>query len=380
MKRVRILCLGLLVALSAYGQEEEEPKKWSLDGYIKDLVTINKIEDVDSALFDNLIHNRLNFRWFPSDKFTFRMDVRTRLFHGDLVKSIPDYSDFIDVNNDYLDMSWIPINRDGVVLHTMIDRLYGQWRGETWELTAGRQRINWGVNLAWNPNDIFNAYSFFDFDYEERPGSDAIRFQRYIGYAGSMQVATKITDNWEDYTAAALYKWNYKAYDLQVLAGVMKENVAIGGAWAGSLNMAGFKGEFTYFEPLNDTDERTFLGSITVDYSFTNSLYLNGSFLYNSAGDGSNPLFLQSSSNLDVRALSPFKWSTFLQSSYPINPLLNSGFAVIYYPGEPGVFLNPYLTYSITTNLDFDLIGQFFAWGDPSVTLLYFRLKYSFGT
>ena len=48
-------------------------------------------------------------------------------------------------------------------------------------LRIGRQRINWGVNLAWNPNDLFNAYSLIDFDYQERPGSDAIRFQYYMG-------------------------------------------------------------------------------------------------------------------------------------------------------------------------------------------------------
>ena len=36
--------------------------------------------------------------------------------------------------------------------------------------TAGRQRINWGQTFVWNVNDVFNAYSYFDFDYKERPG------------------------------------------------------------------------------------------------------------------------------------------------------------------------------------------------------------------
>ena len=38
------------------------------------------------------------------------------------------------------------------------------------------------MNLVWNPNDLFNAFSFVDFDYEERPGSDALRIQKYTGY------------------------------------------------------------------------------------------------------------------------------------------------------------------------------------------------------
>ena len=379
MKHARLLGLFLIWSTVVGAQDEDEPKKWSLDGYIKDLLTVNIAENADSVLVDNLIHNRLNFRWFPTKKLTTRIDLRTRIFHGDLVRALSDYGDLIDVNDDVFDLSARPIDGDGLVLHTMIDRLYVQWREESWELTAGRQRINWGVNLAWNPNDIFNAYSFFDFDYEERPGSDALRFQRYIGFAGSMQVATRLTDKWEELTAAALYKWNYKGYDVQILGGVMRENIAIGGGWAGSIKLAGFKGEFTYFEPLNDDDKRTFLGSVTIDYSFANSLYLNGSFLYNSAGDGDNPLFLQSAANLDVRALSPYLWSIFLQSSYTFHPLFNGGISTIYFPGEPGIFLNPFITFSVTTNLDLDLIGQFFVQGEPSsVNLLYFRVKYSF--
>lgn len=34
--------------------------------------------------------------------------------------------------------------------------------------------------MAWNPNDWFNTYNYFDFDYEERPGTDAIRVRVYF--------------------------------------------------------------------------------------------------------------------------------------------------------------------------------------------------------
>ena len=62
---------------------------------------------------------------------------------------------------------------------------------EKWELTLGRQRINWGVNLAFNPNDLFNAYSLIDFDYQERPGSDAIRFQYFTNELSSFETAVQ---------------------------------------------------------------------------------------------------------------------------------------------------------------------------------------------
>ena len=84
---------------------------------------------------------------------------------------------------------------DSVVFNTTIDRVFLEYNKNDWEVRVGRQRINWGINLAWNPNDVFNAYSFFDFDYEERPGSDAIRIRKYTGIASSVELAANITDD-----------------------------------------------------------------------------------------------------------------------------------------------------------------------------------------
>ena len=32
-----------------------------------------------------------------------------------------------------------------------MDRAWVDWSNENWEVRAGRQRINWGTNLFWNP-------------------------------------------------------------------------------------------------------------------------------------------------------------------------------------------------------------------------------------
>jgi hypothetical protein len=371
---VFLLCYTVI----AVAQEE---KKWDLSGYVKDMVSVNIPEDADSVLVDNLIHNRLNFSWKPTEKLRTQIDLRTRLFTGDLVQAIPNYSEFVDVNNDYFDLSVVPVDERKVVLHSIIDRAYIEWQEETWTLTVGRQRINWGVTMVWNPNDIFNAYNFFDFDYEERPGSDAIRFQRYIGYAGGFELAIKAADSWDEFTAAGLYKWNTGSYDLQVLAGYMRQNWVGGGGWAGNIGLAGFKGEFTYFRSTTDEQPDEFLGAISFDYSFANSLYFNLSTLYNSAAGSTENLFLLqgSSANFDVRSLSPYAWSTFITGSYPVTPLLNVAMSVMYFPDQPGVFLSPSITYSIVQNLDFDFIGQLYPNAQPTgVNILYGRLKYSF--
>ena len=346
----------------------------------------------DTLWYDNLTHHRLNMAWYPNDEFSVFIEMRNRVFVGSSVSNVPNYGELIDSNNDFFDLSY-SASGDNVVLNMMFDRLYVQWVKNDWELKLGRQRINWGVNLAWNPNDWFNAYSFFDFDYEERPGSDAVRVTYYTGVAGSVEVAAKIADSPDHFVAAGMYKMNKFNYDIQFLSGYAQGDASFGTGWAGNLGLASLKGELTYFVPVVETDANTnylinpvdnsyfldgsgnrvkesdkysnmFLGSISVDYSFKNSLYINGSVMYSSIGDYDANLFGnvlgQQLGTFTVRDLSPYPWSAFVQSSFQFSPLLFGGGAVMFYPGTNNFFINPYLTYSIVQNLDIDLVGQLF--------------------
>ncbi len=346
------------------------------------MVTFNFSES-DSLLMENLIHHRLNFKWYPTHNLTGKLELRNRIISGDFAKNVPNYKALIDVNNDHFDLSYIPAENNPVI-HLMVDRAYLQWIKGDWEIKAGRQRINWGVNLVWNPNDIFNSYSFFDFDYEERPGSDAVSITRYTGFASSIELAGTMANNFNETVIAGKWNLNHWGYDFQVIAGKMERSGIFGAGWAGNISGAGFKGEVSWFM---DNNSSQFLSSITFDYSFVNSLYLNGSILYNSDGANqlsSNSLFDLSLGSLDVRGLSPYQWNTFLQTSFQFHPLITGGVSTIFYPGDQGLFINPNLSYSVITNLDLDLIGQFF-WGDDLfgaygslAKVLFLRMKWSY--
>jgi len=385
-KWVLILCFYTSFTPLA-AQNTDESANWSLSGYVKDLVTINVADD--STLIDNLIHNRLNFSWYPADKWHLQLEVRNRLFYGDLTQAIPNYGHFIDQNNDYLDLSYYAPKNKSWLFHTMIDRAYLEWYNEQWELRVGRQRINWGVNLIWNPNDIFNTYSFFDFDYEERPGSDAVRFKRYLGFASSLELAVSVNDDFDKMVMAGMYKFNTSGYDIQIFAGKAREDLTAGLGWAGNLNNAGFKGEVTYFKPYTNKGiiSEALLASITFDYSFENSLYIHTSYLYNSGGNSNlmaDALLLNTSNNrLTARNLSPLRHSIFLQATYNFHPLITGGLANIYYPTAEAFFINPSLTYSVKPNLDLDVISQLFYDNSTGrlkaqARLFYVRLKFSF--
>jgi len=395
MKQIVLNSVGCLLILtvslfkSYYIQAQEQERKWTLNGYIKDLVTLNFAGD--STLVDNLIHNRINFRWYPNDHLTFRVELRNRIFHGDMVKAISavpnfTYGDLIDVNDDHFDLSATFVDENSLVIHAMIDRAYLEYTKGDWEIKVGRQRVNWGKNLVWNPNDLFNTYSFFDFDYEERPGSDAVRIKKYTGFASSFEFASNISDHFDEVVMAGMWSLNKSGYDVQFIGGKAQEDIAVGAGWAGNIKKGGFKGELTYFIPYkSNTDNPAWVGSISGDYSFKNSLYLHGSILFNSEGDSRplSPLTLIVVDKLTARDLSFYRYTTFLQASYPLHPLVNTALASIYYPSDKTLFVNPSVTISIITNLDLDLVGQIIYDDNSknykaSAKLMFVRLKWSY--
>lgn len=377
----------------AYTEEEETMKNWALRGYIKDLRTVYFLPDLDLIQVDNMIHNRLFFEWYPNDNWTFKADLRNRIFYGNTFQLLPMsiYADLVtDANNDVLDLTAMVIEQDAFLFHMMIDRLFVDYTKGNWQISAGRQRINWGINTFFNPNDIFNSYNFTDFDYEERPGSDALRVQYYTGAASSVEFAMKAFDDTDEIVAGGLWKFNKANYDFQVLGGVAFKDVVVGGGWSGAIKNIGFKGEATAFLPYEAFgDSVSFAGSLGLDYFFDNSAFVSAGFLLNSNGtaDSLNLAtagLLNSTETLSAKNLYPYKYAIFTSFSYPISPLINGALSLVYSPSiDNALFISPTLTYSVKDNVDLDAVGQFFAlnfqgnYSMPSKAV-FVRLKWSF--
>jgi hypothetical protein len=398
MKSIYILLFALSFVIPGhlYAQVDsdsvsQEPKarKTSLSGYLKFLQTV-QFEKVDERwTTDNVFHNRLNFKWYLMPSLTFTAEARTRLFYGETVRSFPQYADIIDSDEGYLaDLSGMISKGDSYFLHSGIDRLNLDWQSEKWQVRLGRQRINWGQTFVWNPNDIFNAYSFFDFDYEERPGSDAALVRYYTGATSSIEFATAFARDWDDYKIAAMYRWNRVAYDYQVLTGKVGTDYAIGAGWSGQIRDAGFKGEFTWLEPLDDffSGDGGLVASLSLDYTFESSLFLHTEAIYNSFGGDAN----LSGISLDFltesrspKTLTFTDWSWFNEASYQVTPLLKAGLYSMYNPADGSVFLGPNMELSVSDNVYLLFLGQFFLGSSKSIygNLGYFnylRLKWNF--
>lgn len=351
-------------------KKKNSPKKsknWALNGYVKYLTSVYFLQQPSpTVLQDNLIHNRLNFSWYPHDNWTVKAALRTRVFFGEFIKLQPNFGQNIlradSLKNGYTDyLSWTLLDERGGVIHSTLDRIYFQYSKGNWDIKLGRQRVNWGINTIWNPNDIFNTFSFTDFDYEERPGSDALRVQYFTGVASSVELAVKAFTNWENATAALLWKTNKWAYDFQFLAGIVQQNLVVGGGWAGAIKGAGFKGEWAYFYNLADTSNQahSFTGTLSIDYLFPSKTYLVAGFLYNSNGSvnaNATALFGYQPSAKNVY---PYQYALFVTFSQPIKERFSVGLTSIYSPGEShALFLTPNFAYTINEQWDLSLVGQ----------------------
>jgi len=388
MKYIAIIIL--FISLNVQGQEKQ--KNWNLEGYVSYLNS-NTFDSIQNTwVIDNQFYNRVNFFLSLKHNISFTAQLRNRIIYGNSMLLIPTYANIIEKDYGWADLNFNAVEEKNLIVNLYFDRLNFLYSKGNLEIQLGRQRVNWGRTLVWNPNDIFNSYSYFDFNYEEKPGSDALRVNYYTGAASSLEIAAKVNHNQEATLAAKwlINKWNY---DMQILAGeVNQKDYVFGIGWAGNLWQLGFKGESSYFLPIEESNRKDAIISATasLDYAFSNSLYIMVQGLYTSIPDNS-PIQDFSSyyyNQLNAKYLSFTEWNLFTQVSYPISPLLTGSIAGMYYPDMGGFFVNPMLTYSLSDNVDASIVWQYFQGKFPNaltglsqkqqVNMVFFTFKWNY--
>lgn len=343
----------------ALGQDTLK-NKLQVKGYVKDLQSLNFQEDLTNPITGNLIHHRLNVRWHPVKKITAAVEVRNRFFWGEEVAQVPDFSRQLINSHEAVDLTWNLLREERMILNTTIDRLWVAYEQKRWNLRIGRQRINWGIGTTWNPNDLFNTFNFLDFDYEERPGIDGIKFQYLTGEMDYVETAVSFTKNTDDIVAAVRYFKNVANYDLQFLAGLYYKQPTMGIGWSGSIRETGFKGELQYFLRKNKTDHQL-NASIEADHVFSKGWYLNAGVFLNSAGTTTSGEMLQVTNfQFSPRNLMPTRWNSSITVSKELSPLVGVNTTIVYSPDTNLTMLLPSITYSATDNLDISFVWQSF--------------------
>lgn len=379
-----IIGIVALVSLRSAAQEPDSSKyKWLLSGYIKNMPSVRLTRGTDRTGFLNLLHNRLNVKLEMPADLSVNAGIRNRLFMGNQVAAIPDFAGILDRDNGLLDLSFVSRNSSRTVWNTTIDRLHLNWSKKKWDITMGRQRINWGMHNVFNPNDIFNTFNFLDFDYEERPGTDAIRIQFHPAAMKTLELAWKTGKQGRDQVGALLFKFNTQGYDWQILSGRTDDDWVMGAGWAGNIGELGFKGELSYFHPRHHFFDT--IGTISLsagwDATCEKGWYLGISYLLNSSGHNQLPLEGAGWTwNPTAKELLPFRHTAYIAAARTLNPIFNINLGLLYAPGGSNyLILLPGAQYWLADDWELSFFSQHFMTTRYSLDhIFYTRVRWSF--
>ena len=379
---VLAMTVTLMNEVQAQGSRPFHPE-WS--GYVKELGQLAFTNDLGGFRYDNILHHRLESEWTLSESLELRADIRTRLLNGYTVMNSPGLKQFYERDPNYFDLAWVWLDTPHALLHSNIDRLHLSYFSGSWEIHAGRQRINWGRTFVWNPNDLFNNFAFLDFDYEERPGVDALLAHYSWSYASGVELGIRPGHSWNESVIAGMIRASLGDYDIQFTAGHYLQNVTAGFGWAGYLKDAGFKGEVSYFHPERDfwNSKGHVTATFGFDYMLNNGTYLQSEFLYNGGFDrtGSplNQLFRPPRADDLFIARSGY----LLNASHQFHPLVSGTMSLLGSFDRSIFIMVPQLAVSVYENLDLLVLSQLLkgsVFGDAIETpnFLFVRLKYSY--
>lgn len=334
------------------GQDSAKMKSVQLTGYLKDLNIFNLPIRNQSLIYENILHNRINLD-FQTNQWKSSAALRNRYFYSarNLISSL--------------------------------ERLWIEYRTETWSVSVGKQRINWGMNNNWNPNDIFNTYNLLDFDFEERSGINGLKIYHRLSSKSGIEIGYKPGFKVEKIITAIKYNFHSGMYDWQLNGGFFHRRLSIGLGWQGGIGSTGFKGEVQYFQK-NIESEAIFNGSLEWDYINSNGWYFSGSLLYchgrlnKPPGDWAIVNF-----NSTPDHLMPTRWNSLITIRKEISPIISISATTLYSPSARLWILYPTGTFNLMNSFTMDLIWQSF-WAQKNKGFFtiqhigFIRLKISF--
>jgi len=379
----------ILFSFSVNAQQKKQ--RVFFDGYVSDIQQVMFDSIGNNWLMDNVIHNRLNLEVIPHNNIRVVLQARNRLIFGNSMTADPLYADRTGADQNFTDLSFNIAKGNSFVLNSTIDRAFLELTFDKFELVAGRQRINWSNTFIWNPNDLFNVYSYFEVDYPERPGCDAVSVKYYPSFSSQIQGAVT-ADSAGKITAAMFGRFNVLNADIQLLGGIIKEeDYVLGMGWVTDIRGISFRGEGSWFYPMErnvDTSGKI-LVSAGLDYTFSNSVMLQTEWMFcNKPIEIENGITSAFNGAMDVRALAWSKYSGFAAVSYPFNPIINGTIAGIWFPDLKGFFVGPSLEFNVAENFNFSIIHQYFKSNAMlagtsmakgyQLNMFYLRMKYHF--
>ena len=348
------ICYLLFLTHAAFAQVET-----SFNGYAKNLGIRSNSFLTSDAYYLNISRVRTVGQLDANSILFAEVWLDTELITGSFLSS-PDFQlgNAIE-RTTLLDLNWSVSSNSRHQLRQSLFRASVSLYLDTFQLTAGRQRIAWGTGFVWNPTDILNPVNPTTIERDENAGVDALYAVMPLGALSQIEGVWAIGRTPELSSYAVRASFNVGDYDIAFMGGHFRETWVLGGDIAGYLGDAGLRGEWALRTP--ESGPVQLRAAINADYNFASGYYTVAELHYNSPGS-------RSSSDYDLSALldgTVFNlaelYSAFIVSK-SLTPLIGANIYSLVNLNDGSGLAGPAVSWAMFQNVELSVSSYLF-WG-----------------
>ncbi len=340
---------------------------FKINGYIYNLPVIQKYPEAYSELTnaksdeDYIYSNITKVRIRPSLYIGNNTEINAHYEINSMISNISVPLSFGDdiSNRQAVDLKTQPFSNDNVMINHFIDRLYVKQFFDFGEITAGRQRVSWGVGRIWQITDLFNPINPANFTQFEKEGADALSGKIYTGNFSDLEMVINFRQSFNDYNYGFRYRTNFSEFDFGAIGGYFDNRYVTGLEIAGNFFDAGVRSEILLSADESDIKSNYYKLLLGIDYQFTDKLY--GLLEYKHNGQGTECKLCYDLEKLFKGEMQNAGLDYFAsQITYQFHPLLSGNLMLITNLRDNSGFLSSGLNYNIFQNFNLGLSGIFF--------------------
>ncbi len=173
---------------------------------------------------------------------------------------------------------------------TQVDRLNIHVEQGLFSWTLGRQALGFGRISLFSPLDVIAPFPPDALDVDVRPGVDALKMNRYFGFAGHLGGIIVLGDEKQHNSYLLAAGENIGKVDILFLGGRLRGRSMVGLGLAGEIGKVGVKSEVSWYRgndidhPRGDRKRHYSVAALEGWYRFDNGLVLLGEYLFNGLG------------------------------------------------------------------------------------------------
>lgn len=242
-----------------------------------------------------------------------------------------------------------------------LDRAFISYRGEGFDLHAGRQPIAFGSARTINPMDVLAPYPFNTIAKEERVGVDAIRLMLPMGKMSEIDTGLVFGDSFHRDRSAAFMR--LKGYIMETDIAVMAMRFRCNNLYGLDISRS-IGGASAWLEAAhvftNSTGNDYVSFSAGADYAFTGELYATIEYHRNGAGTEHETQYisnLQQEAYTDAGVYLLGRNYLIPGMNYQLSPLVGTSIRVIYNMDDGSALVAPAIQYNAAEDVYLGLGG-----------------------